>query len=1045
MYHRSLNGTPRRTSHRSSHRLLLIWAAGAGPILAAMLATAAPTLAAPAERVANDPLTQLPAQKQGDLRDVPSPSGVDAAALTPPTGAAVTKLRQPLEEIIKQFPERPAAAVKPAAQNDEEPVLSAQIAYARGREAWHERRGTDALQYLQAAQRLAPNEPTIARLLGQIYGALGNRGQAAMFLEHAVRLDPQHVQTLFMLGGLYGEQGNTSRAIPLLVAALDALSNDASVDPSFEPVIRFALARALGDAGYAAAAIAQFEAVYSKPLEPGQSTQLGRQLYEIDQARAETWMRIGDAYHRLGQPRDALTAYQTAIDDDKSARTKLLARLLYTQLRLGNDAQAQQAVLHELRTGGATADNLAGVRYLAEHSRHAEGMTKQLRAIYDADPDNEQLALAMVALLSDDEGLALLREQVIRHPDNLQVYQQIVDRSLDGPAAGKASHTALVQLAAKLIDAHPLRATDYQLEPKSAEDRQALLTAIDSLKDAERSKPVVQYLRAILLTLLDCDDDAIASLRLAAADDRLQAAKVGLTRLLVANERFAEASEYLDGLANATDPDIVQLRAQVLARSGQMDKAIALLDDLIRRRPNDSVDLVLEKANLLAGTNDLANLQLAEAAMLESLDTNPDSELLFRALFRLYESPPGAAVPDVVAKREKLLRRLFNTIPDSRLGRIKRAQLALRSNDAATVRQAEMLLRGLIAENAEDYEAFSTWMTLMVITDRLAQATEALEARLREKPDDMGLLTAAQSFYRGIGDQAKLYEVTEHILILSEPSLTRTTLLAEIYIRTEKYEKALPLLTELLQDEQLEDARPYLYRLSQALAALDRAGDFEPAVEAAIKRFPDQKLELKLLLASHYSRAGNRDRAEQIKVDILKDDPTHAPTNNDLGYTWADRGERLDEAERMIRIAVEAEPDNMAYLDSLGWVLYKQGKFGEAIVWLRRSVEAAEKELRAGNAGVLGTLAVVTDHLADATYRNNEPAAAQELWRRALEFHMKIREKDDPELETLDDRLRLKIEAQSKGQPVPAAAVPSLDKPGTPAIEAVDSAPPAPR
>ena len=59
-------------------------------------------------------------------------------------------------------------------------------------------------------------------------------------------------------------------------------------------------------------------------------------------------------------------------------------------------------------------------------------------------------------------------------------------------------------------------------------------------------------------------------------------------------------------------------------------------------------------------------------------------------------------------------------------------------------------------------------------------------------------------------------------------------------------------------------------------------------------------------------------------------DPRHAAASNDLGYTWADEGKNLDGAERLVRVAVDAEPDNQSFLDSLGWVLYKRSKFSEA-------------------------------------------------------------------------------------------------------------------
>ncbi len=65
--------------------------------------------------------------------------------------------------------------------------------------------------------------------------------------------------------------------------------------------------------------------------------------------------------------------------------------------------------------------------------------------------------------------------------------------------------------------------------------------------------------------------------------------------------------------------------------------------------------------------------------------------------------------------------------------------------------------------------------------------------------------------------------------------------------------------------------------------------------------------------------------------------PDNVGENNDLGYFWADAGIHLEQAEPMIRKALENKPDDPAFLDSLGWVYYKQGKFAEAADLIQRA------------------------------------------------------------------------------------------------------------
>ena len=72
--------------------------------------------------------------------------------------------------------------------------------------------------------------------------------------------------------------------------------------------------------------------------------------------------------------------------------------------------------------------------------------------------------------------------------------------------------------------------------------------------------------------------------------------------------------------------------------------------------------------------------------------------------------------------------------------------------------------------------------------------------------------------------------------------------------------------------------------------------------------------------------------------------PDFPATSNYLGYMWVDRNVRLDEALRLITRAVDLEPTNSAYLDSLGWVHYRLGNLEIAEQWLRRALQLGEPD-----------------------------------------------------------------------------------------------------
>src|SRR5262245_18670984 len=117
----------------------------------------------------------------------------------------------------------------------------------------------------------------------------------------------------------------------------------------------------------------------------------------------------------------------------------------------------------------------------------------------------------------------------------------------------------------------------------------------------------------------------------------------------------------------------------------------------------------------------------------------------------------------------------------------------------------------------------------------------------------------------------------------------------------------------------------------------------------------------------------------QQVLDEFPDDPG---ANNDLGYLWADENQHLHRAYHMIRSAVAAEPDNYAYRDSLGWVLHRLGRDGEALVQLQKAVEPEKPE------------GEVLDHLGEVYAKLGQAGEAQTAWKRSAEAYKKAGEEE---------------------------------------------------
>ena len=150
----------------------------------------------------------------------------------------------------------------------------------------------------------------------------------------------------------------------------------------------------------------------------------------------------------------------------------------------------------------------------------------------------------------------------------------------------------------------------------------------------------------------------------------------------------------------------------------------------------------------------------------------------------------------------------------------------------------------------------------------------------------------------------------------------------------------------------------------------DRSGGIS-VLESAVKSFPKDTATM-FALADVYADAGRGMDAERMLRQVLAAEPANANALNYLGYMLAVRGEQLDEAIRLVRRALDTDPDNGAYLDSLGWAHFRKGDLDEA-----------EKYLAAA-AAKMPENSEVQDHLGDLLARRGRFSDAIAAWTRAL-------------------------------------------------------------
>jgi len=150
--------------------------------------------------------------------------------------------------------------------------------------------------------------------------------------------------------------------------------------------------------------------------------------------------------------------------------------------------------------------------------------------------------------------------------------------------------------------------------------------------------------------------------------------------------------------------------------------------------------------------------------------------------------------------------------------------------------------------------------------------------------------------------------------------------------------------------------------------------DMAKSLDAAEKlsKSDEEKESVWFMRGAMYERMNKVELAEVEFRKVLKFDPESAGAMNYLGYMLADRNMRLPEALDWITKALDKDPGNGAYLDSLGWVYYKLGRLPEAEENLRRALEKTPRD------------ATVHDHMADILMKESKVREAVAQWQASL-------------------------------------------------------------
>ena len=487
--------------------------------------------------------------------------------------------------------------------------------------------------------------------------------------------------------------------------------------------------------------------------------------------------------------------------------------------------------------------------------------------------------------------------------------------------------------------------------------------------------------------------------------------------LLTRQDDFPEAIDVLkDAIkANPSAPGpLLQLAFIYTKYLRRTDQAIDYVNRAIALDPHN-IDAYERLCEIALGAGD-------EKKALQSLDRateiKSDDPVFWARLGKLYASivfkPDRPPKPEEVARVNDIFKKAADRAGDDAAALKDVADYYASTQQ---IKEAIPLYLRLLELEPDDINAREKLATGFVLTNQREKAVEMLEAIIKEHPEKYqpydllaGLLDdAARALEREKkSDQAKAMFAKaaanyEQSLTINPGRASPYLHLAELLLGPLKQnERAVKVLSEARQHFPQTPEIVYYLGIAQREAKhfQEAVATFEEALhEAEAEGTEIANARFYFDYGAAAEQAGLHDKAADLFRKSIAVDPANAAdAYNYLAYMWAEHDTHLDEAEQMIKLALQADPNNGAYIDTLGWLEFRQGKFDQALSDLLRAAQKLTREDP-----------VVLEHVGDACAKLSKPAQALDAWQKALNL--------DPQNKKLADKIDNAKTKMSKGQP----------------------------
>lgn len=563
------------------------------------------------------------------------------------------------------------------------------------------------------------------------------------------------------------------------------------------------------------------------------------------------------------------------------------------------------------------AEFLHRIRRLAQAAEEA----RRAAELAPEDPDilrsYGQIHLSLVGI--DPEAIDRAREALEgvrrQRPDDIQSMFSLGQIYLRMEAPEKAA-----QVFEEVVRYHP-------------NNRELTSLLLDALDKAGNAKRAIEVLAEVVRLDPDASQHRLELVRLLSEQGRHQEA---LEVLQAAPAETRAELEYSSLLARELLATALDLPSGHVQRNEALARALINLDSVLDEKPNDLDGMFLKVRILIAQMRrDEAMTELRKLR-----DLVPKNPMVNRTLAELLQEQ---------GQRAEAVELLTDLVRDI---------------DKANPAAADELRLDIALIHARSQQ----WDEVVKLSASRAEVAEEPLRSIFVRLHVDGLVK--------LGRGKEALKVLDRYAARGEPSAALQVKRAEVLLELKREPQAHDLLQQIAADDGIENlvlvAQFYLFQhqdFARSIPLLERALAHDDDLS------PEQLVELQFLLGQAHERNGEPEKAEAFFLQVLDSQPDHSTTLNYLGYMWADQGENLEEALSLVQRAVALEPDNGAYVDSLGWALFRLGHFQDAQRHLERAAE-----LVPGDATIL-------EHLGDVYVVLRRFDKAKQSYKRAVEVN----------------------------------------------------------